>query len=255
VTQPVFSESWYRVADLRPRLRSHARISRHLYRGTPWYVLEDTARQGLLRFTPATHAVIGLMDGQRTVHELWEITTETLADEAPTQDEMIHLLAQLHFADVLQCDVPPDAAELLERAQERERKRWMGRLLSPLAIKIPLIDPDAFLRRWAPRVRPLLGRTGALLWLAVVLPALFQVGGHWDELTRGVLDKIIAPQNLVLIWLVFPVIKALHELGHGMATRVFGGEVHDMGVMLLVFTPVPYVDASSASAFPLSVFL
>jgi putative peptide zinc metalloprotease protein len=246
----VFSESWYRVAGLRPRLRGHARIYRHLYRGKPWYVLEDVAGQGILRFTPATHAVLGMMDGRRTVHELWEITTESLGDDAPTQDEMIQLLAQLHHADVLQCDVPPDAEELLERYQTRERQQWKQRLLSPFAIKIPLFDPDRFLCRILPAVRPFTGTLGGVIWLAVVLPALFLVPAQWDELTKGVLDKILAPQNLVLIYFLFPVIKALHELGHGIATRVYGGEVHDMGVMLLVLTPVPYVDASSASAFP-----
>ena len=46
---------------------------------------------------------------------------------------------------------------------------------------------------------------------------------------------------------MFPLIKALHELGHATAKRAGGGEVHDMGVMLLVLMPVPYVDASSAN--------
>ena len=47
----------------------------------------------------------------------------------------------------------------------------------------------------------------------------------------------------------YAVVKALHELGHGFATRVWGGEVHEIGIMFLVFMPVPYVDASAASAF------
>ena len=50
--------------------------------------------------------------------------------------------------------------------------------------------------------------------------------------------------------MIFPVVKTLHELGHGFVARRFGAEVHDMGIMFLVFTPIPYVDASSASALP-----
>jgi putative peptide zinc metalloprotease protein len=247
---PLFSSSWYRVAALKPRLRAHARIHRHVYRGQPWYVLEDTVNQKVHRFTPATHAVIGLMDGRRTTQEIFEIATETLGDDAPTQDELIRLLGQLHGADVLQSDVPPDTAELLDRYQKGERQLLQSRLLSPLALKIPLLDPDRWLARLVPFVRPLMGPLGVALWLAVVLPALFMVGAHWSELTEGVLDRLLVPRNLLLIWLVFPVIKALHELGHGITTRYFGGEVHDMGLMFLVFAPVPYVDASSASAFP-----
>jgi putative peptide zinc metalloprotease protein len=85
MSEALFSGSWYRVAELRPRLRRHARIHRHVYRGQPWYVLEDVANQRVHRFTPATHVVIGMMDGQRTVKELWEIATETLGDDAPTR--------------------------------------------------------------------------------------------------------------------------------------------------------------------------
>jgi len=51
------------------------------------------------------------------------------------------------------------------------------------------------------------------------------------------------------LWLVFPFLKAVHEFGHGFAVKLKGGEVHDMGIMMLVLTPVPYVDASAASAF------
>jgi len=46
------------------------------------------------------------------------------------------------------------------------------------------------------------------------------------------------------------VLKAIHEFGHACAVKAWGGEVHEMGIMLLVLMPVPYVDASAASAFP-----
>ena len=246
----LFSDSWYRVAALRPRLRRHAKIYRHVYRGHPWYVLEDVANQRVHRFSPSTYAVVGLMDGERSVQEIWEHATDTLGDEGPTQDEVIRLFSQLHSADVLQCDVPPDTAELLDRIQRRESHQLRSRFMNPFAIRIPLLDPDRFLVRSLPVLRPLLGWFGVAIWLAAVLSALVLVGSHWSELTEGFLDRVLAPRNLVLIWLLFPVIKILHELGHGVATRYFGGEVHDMGVMLLVFTPIPYVDASSASAFP-----
>ncbi len=60
---------------------------------------------------------------------------------------------------------------------------------------------------------------------------------------------MLLPENLLLMWLVFPVLKLCHEFGHAFAVKARGGEVHEMGVMLLVLTPVPYVDASSAWAF------
>lgn len=245
----LFSPSWYRVARVTPRLRGHVRLHRHVYRRRTWWVLHDLSTGQLHRFTPEAHAVIGLMDGTRTVQEIWEIASERLGDDAPSQDEMIHLLGQLHAADALQSDVPPDARELLDRHRKRARKRWQTRLLSPFAIQIPLVDPEAFLVRAEPWLRPLLGPAGIALWLAVVLPAIVLAGMHFGELSDAALERAMEPQNLFLVWLVFPVLKTLHELGHAVVTKTFGGEVHDMGVILLVLTPVPYVDASAASAF------
>jgi putative peptide zinc metalloprotease protein len=249
MVQSLFSASWYRVAGLKPRLRTHAQVHRHHYRGQLWHVLQDHASGQFHRFSPAAFHVIALMDGSRTVHEIWERTIAQLGDDAPTQEETIRLLAQLHAADVLQCDVPPDGVEVFQRYQKRRRQVWRTRFSSPLALRFPLFDPDRLLQWALPLVRPLFGWVGALLWIAVVGTALVLAGIHWQELTQDVADRALAPANLLAIGLTFPFVKALHELGHGFATRHWGGEVHEIGVMLLVFMPVPYVDASAASAF------
>lgn len=245
----LFSPSWYRVAALRPRLRRHAHIHRHQYRGELWYVLQDLASGRYYRFSPVAYQVIGLMDGRLTVQELWEKATVRFTDEAPTQGEMVNLLSQLHAADVLLCDVPPDTAELFRRHAKTDRSWWKTNLRSPLSLRFPLFKPEKFLARTAFLVRPLFSTYGALVWLAVVGAALVLAGLHWQDLTADVVDRVLSGKNLVILWLVFPCIKALHELGHGYAIKVLGGEVPEMGIMLLVLMPVPYVDASSSIAF------
>jgi putative peptide zinc metalloprotease protein len=250
MSEPLFSGSWYRVAGLKPRLRGHARVRRHRYRGETWYVLQDLASGQVHRFSSAGCMVIGMMDGRRTVQEIWESALDTLGDDAPTQDEMIRLLGQLHGAEVLQCDVSPDTAELFQRHERRQRAKLLGQIMSPMWWRVPLVDPDRFLARLLPWVRPLFGPLGAVLWVPVVAAGLVLAGVHWTSLTTNLLDQLLLPQNLVLLWVSFAVLKAFHEIAHGLATRRLGGEVHDMGVMFLVFSPLPYVDASAASAFP-----
>ncbi len=245
----LFSPSWYRVAALKPRLRSHAEIHRHNYRGELWYVLQDHSSGKYHRFTPAAYLLIGLMDGERTVEEIWEAGRARLGEDAPTQEEMVRLLSQLHAVDALQADVPPDTEELLKRFEKQRFSKLKQNLRSPLFMRFPLLDPERFLVRFLPLVRPLFSWTGALLWLAVVGTAIFLVGVHWPDLTKNVTGRILAPRNLVLLWLTYPFVKVLHEFGHAFATKVWGGEVHEMGIMFLVLTPIPYVDASAASAF------
>ena len=244
----IFSSSWYRVAGLRPQLRRHASIHRHQYRGQTWYVLQDRAADRFHRFSTAAYSLIGLMDGQRTVEKIWEAAIDRLGDDAPTQDEVIQLLGQLHLADVLQCDLPPDTAELFRRQQRLRQRRWQTQVMSVMAWRIPLIDPDRVLQRLRPVGRAAFSRGGLGLWLVLVASGGVLAATHWTDLTKDIVDRVLAPSNLLLLWLTFPVVKILHELGHALAVTRFNQEVHDMGLMLLVVTPVPYVDASAASA-------
>ncbi len=242
-----YSSSWYRVAALAPRLAPKAAISRHRYRGEPWYVLSDPTANRVHRFTPQTYFLLGQMDGRRTLEQIWNTALERLGDDAPTQDELIQLLGQLHAADVIECDVPPDSAELFERFNRTSaQRRWM-QLRNPLFLRLPLWDPDRFLETTLPFVGRLFGWPGLALWALLVIPALLLLGVHWAALTENLSDRVLATGNLVLLWTVFPVVKLLHELGHAYATKARGGEVHEMGIMFMVFMPIPYVDSSSAN--------
>lgn len=243
------SSSWYRVAGLKPKLRPHSQIHRHRYRNQPWYVLQDHATGRAHRFTPAAYLFIGNMDGERTVDEIWAEIAVQLDEDAPTQDEIIQLLAQLHAADMLQLDARPDPDELFERFSRQRRSVLKRNVRNPLSITIPLWDPDRFLDRSINPARWAISWFGFLVWLCVVGPAVVMAALYWNELSQDISDRVLTAQGLVLIALVFPIVKLIHELAHAYATKASGGEVHEMGVMLLVFYPVPYVDASASSAF------
>jgi putative peptide zinc metalloprotease protein len=249
LSDTLFSPSWYRVADLKPRLRQHTEIQRHDYRGKVWYVLQDPLGGRTHRFTPQAYRFIGLMDSERTVNELWLTVSEQQGDDAPTQDDVIRLMGQLHSADALICDTTPDSEELLRRYKKHERMQWKQRIGSPLAIRFPVFDPERFLERTFPSVSWLFGWFALVAWIVIVGSAGVLAAANWDALTENIMDRALAPTNLVLLWLIYPIVKAFHELGHGYAIKKSGGEVHDIGIMLLVLVPVPYVDATAASGF------
>lgn len=245
----LFSPSWYRVSALRPRLRSHAQIHRHFYRDQLWYVVQNHSTGRFHRFTPQAWLIIGMMDGKLTLEQIWQIAAQRLGDDIPTQEEVIQLVAQLHRADILQSERSPATEELHERDVKETRKKRLQNLRSPLAIRIPLLDPEKFIALFASLISPLFSVFGMLIWLLVVGWAGFMAASHWGELTDNISDRVLAFDNLLILFAVFPFVKAMHELGHAFAVKRWGGEVHEMGIMLLVLIPVPYVDASSASAF------
>ncbi|WP_447599131.1 efflux RND transporter periplasmic adaptor subunit [Nitrospira sp. Nam80] len=245
----LFSASWYRVKAVIPRLRSHVRLQRHEYRGHVWYVFQDLMTDRFHRFTPAAYGVIGLIDGRRTIQQIWDEASERLGDEAPTQDEVIGLISQLYAADVLLFDIAPDLSEFNRRRLQRFRRKVLERAAQVFSWRIPLCDPDRLLTRFLPVARLFVGWPAGLVWFLVVGAGVLLGGMHWPELSEDFTTHALAPQNAILLWLLFPVLKSCHELAHGFVTKVFGGEVHELGLMLLILTPVPYVDASAAWAF------
>ena len=234
---------------MKPRLRGHVQIHRHHYRGELWYVLQDHLSGKFQRFTPVAHQAIGWMDGTRTVQQIWDLACQRLGPDAPIQEEMIRLLSQLHAVDALQADVVPDTIELLKRHEKQRYARWKQNLRSPLFMRFALLDPERFLIRFQDLLRPVFGWGGFALWILVVGFGIFQAAVNWSELTLNITDRILSPGNLAVMWLTFPVLKFFHEFAHAFAVKIKGGEVHEMGIMMLVFTPIPYVDASAASGF------
>ncbi len=249
MTATLFSRDWYRIAELKPELRHHVTVHAHRYRGKRWYLLEDHISGRVQRLSAQSYLIVGLMNGVHTVDQLWDISSRRLGEEMPTHEEMLQLLASLYQASLIRMDISGDVGELFERGQNAQRQRWMAKLKSPLSIQIPLLDPERFLVAGKKWVAPLFTKTFALIWCVLVATALVIAGQHWEELTKNITDRVLTADNLVLLWLVYPVIKLLHELGHGFAVKRGGGSVHELGVMLLVMIPMPYVDASASSAF------
>ena len=123
--------------------------------------------------------------------------------------------------------------------------RQAGQLLF---LRIPLLDPSPALAWLMPLVRPLLAFRVLLAWAALVVLAAVQVVLAGDAFLFEA-SQVLRPSNLPWLVAVYVVVKIVHEFAHGLTCRRFGGQVHEMGVMLLVFAPVPYCDATSSWQF------
>lgn len=241
-----FSPMWFRVAKLRPRLRPDVRVRRHRYRGEVWYVIADGSTGQLHRFTVAAFDLIGRMNGTQSIGDIWKELVRKTGRDAPSQGEVIQLLAQLHRADLLHTDVPPDIAELENRSRKRQTATFLAPIKNPLSIRLPLGNPDALLDHLQPLARLIFSPLGLLLWFLVIAAALLAGAIHYTDFTHNLSDRVLSTGNLLLIALLHPLMKLVHELGHGLAAKAFGARINGIGIMLLILMPVPYVDASDA---------
>lgn len=245
--ESLFSADWHRVADLRPRLRAGVRVQRQPYRDEIWHLLLDEASGRQHRINRTAFEFIGRFDGRANVNELWTRLLEKFGDAAPTQDDLLRTLSRLSEGELVQFDRTPDIEGLFRQRATRTRGRrpWVN----PLAFPIPLWDPTPLLNRLEPLTRPLLNLPVLVLLAALVMAAAVGAGAEWAALRAHGATYLTTPYYLGLAWICYPVIKGLHEIAHALAVRRFGGEVHEMGITLLFFTPAPYVDASAASGF------
>jgi putative peptide zinc metalloprotease protein len=234
---------------MKPRLRPHVQITRQHYRGKRWHVVHDPTSNQFYRLNPIANDFVATLDGTRDVETAWKLSLSKFGDSAPTQNEIIQLLSQLYSSNLLSADATPETEQLLRRGRERLKKKIAQQAIGIMYFKIRVINPDRILTYLEPVFRPLINRWGLLAWAALLLFALYKVVPHWTNLMGG-FDNAISPANWGWLAVVFVVTKLIHETGHGLICKRFGGQVPELGVMMLVLFPAPYVDASACWAFP-----
>ncbi len=243
------SPHWYRIANLTPSLHHHVKVHRHDYRGLIWYILEDTTNGRNHRFNPTSYLFIGLLNGKRSVQKIYDQMCDQLNEYAPGQPEIIQLIGQLHAADLIKANAPVDAEELFERQTQQKQSKIKQRFINPVALKIPLWDPNAFLDRYFPKVSWIFSRWMAAVWLIVVFYSLIELSRNWSTILINFNTNALQPHNLLLMVLLYPPIKFLHELGHAFSAKLEDGEVHEMGINFIMFMPVPYVNVSTVANY------
>lgn len=243
-----FSESWYRIANQRISLRAGINTRRQNFRGQRWVVLENPFSNQFFRMQPAAYEFVARLRPSRTVEEVWKECMERFPDTAPGQEQVIQLLSQLYFSNLLQYELAADSTQLFERYQKTKQREFRSKLMNVMFMRFPLLDPDEFLNKTIPLVGKFISPLGALIWLAMVGYGLKLAAENWTSLMDQT-QSVLAPHNLPLLYVGLIVIKTLHEFGHAYFTKKFGGEVHVMGILLMIFTPTPYVDATSSWAF------
>ncbi len=248
VTAATFSEQWYRVADLHVGLLPSVRVHKQIIRKQPWYILTDPYSQRHFQVSPEAYTFLAGLTPRHRVDEVWSRLIDEEPDRAPGQEEVVRILSQLHHANLLYSRSLPDGSGIFERERRMHRREVVGKLLAFLFIRIPLWDPNAWLNRIRPITRLCFSLPSALVWLVVValgVLAVIEHSGAFYQQTQGVL----AVPNLPWLYLCLAGLKTLHELSHALACKRYGGEVHTLGVMFLVFMPLPYMDATSSWSF------
>ena len=236
-----------RLGPVQAGLRSDLEVTRHLFRGQPQYIVRDPLTFQTHQFSQYDYQIlVALNDSERL-----EETFQKLVDEehlaAGQEDDFYQFILTLHRLNYLILPIS-DGKLLYERFAVRQRSARWRQVTGFLFLRVPLVNPDAFLDRTADFVRPLFTRTAFFLWMLMMFTGLGLLVRRWDAF-KDPMHSMLANETLLFIWVALIGLKVIHEFGHAYACKIFGGKVPEMGAFFIAFTPCAYMDASAAWGF------
>ena len=234
------------------RMRADLTAKQQRYQGRPYWVVKEPVGLNYYRFQEEEYAILNMIDGHSSLDDLKERFEDEFPPQKITVEELGQFVGMLHRSGLVIADVPGQGRQLKKRRDERKRKELLGALSNILAIRFKGIDPDRLLNWLHPTFRWMF-RTGTVVCcLLFALSALMLVAVNFDTFQRSLpsFHQFFGANNWFYLGATLAVTKIIHEFGHGLSCKHFGGECHEMGVMLLVLTPCLYCNVSDSWMLP-----
>ncbi len=241
-----------RRKQVKLRLRPDLEIAPHKYEGKTYYIVKDPVSLRYYRFKEQEHFLLRLMDGQHTLEDAQKEFEQQFRPDRLTLEDLEGFGHQLLTVGLAQNDAPHAGKQLWDRRKKRLRREWLAVFTNILYIKLPLFDPDKLLTWMMPYTRWIFTFGNAVFSLGLVMAALMLVATHF-QIFRDKLpgyQEFFSFKTVGYLWLALGVVKVIHEFGHGLSCKAFGGEVHEMGALLLCLSPCLYCNVSDAWTMP-----
>lgn len=241
-----------RRKQVRLRLRTDLVIAPQRYEGRTYYVVKDPVSLRYYRFKDQEHFLIQLMDGQHTLDEAQKAFEKRYRPDRLTLEDLEQFGQQLLTAGLVQNESPQAGKQLFDRKKKRERTQLVQTLTNILYIKIPIFDPEKLLTRMLPYFRFIFTTWFFLLSVLFMLSAVLLVATHFETFRSRLpsYHEFFSFKTIIYMWVALGIVKVIHEFGHGLSCKAFGGEVHEMGFLLLCLSPAMYCNVSDAWTLP-----
>jgi putative peptide zinc metalloprotease protein len=230
------------------RVRPDLKARRQRYQGRNYWVVKDPVGLQYFRFEEEEFAILQMLDGDSSLDDIAEQFEKEFPPQTIRVEELQNFIGMLHRSGLVLSDAPGQGVQLKERRDEKKRKEFLGALSNVLAFRFRGFDPERWLDWLYPYVRWFFTPTATVLSLMLAAAALTLVIVQFDVFQSRLpsFHSFFAAQNWLAIAATLTITKILHEHGHGMSCKHFGGECHEMGVMFLVLTPCLYCNVSDS---------
>ncbi len=234
------------------RLRPDLKVRRHRYHGRVYWVVKEPVGLNYFRFHEEEFAILQMLDGHTSMEQIKEQFEARFAPQKLPYRELQQFIGQLHRSGLVISEVAGQGAQLRRRRDEKRRKELLAKLANIFALRFRGVDPERVLRWLLPLTSwffsPLAILCVVLLAVAAGLLVLVQFDVFRSRLPA--FHEFFGPHNWFYLAVIMAVVKVLHEFGHGLSCKRYGGECHEIGLMLLVFTPCLYCNVSDSWMLP-----
>ena len=234
------------------RVRADLSAKQQRYHGRSYWVVKDPVGLNYFRFQDEEYAILNKLDGTRSLDEIKDEFEAEFPPQKITLEELQQFLGQLHRSGLVVANVPGQGRELRKRRDEKRRKEILGAFTNILCIRFKGIDPERLLNWLYPKVGWFFSPVMFVCCLIMALTALSLVLVEFDVFRAKLptFQNFFSPTNAIFLAITLAATKVLHEFGHGLSCKHFGGECHEMGVMILVLTPCLYCNVSDSWMLP-----
>lgn len=241
-----------RRKQVKIRLRGDLRIEPQKYEGRTYYVVKDPVSLRYYRLKDHEHYLLGFLDGKRTLDDAQKAYESRYRPDRLKLEDLESFAQQLLTAGLAQNDSPRAGKQLFDRRKKRRRSEWMQTLTNILYIKLPVFDPDRLLNGMLKYCGWIFSLTFFFISVAFMASAVLLVATHFETFRSKLPNyhEFFSFKTVVYLWAALGAVKVIHEFGHGLSCKVFGGEVHEMGALFLCFSPALYCNVSDAWVLP-----
>jgi putative peptide zinc metalloprotease protein len=230
------------------RMRPDLEVTTQQNQGRKYWVVKDPLALKYYRFEEPEFAILQLLDGRISLDEVRQQFERRFAPQQVTRGELNQLIGMLHRSGLLLADAAGQGVQLARRAAQRQQQLALAKLGNLLAIRFRGIDPDRWLSWLDGWCGWIFSAPAVVAALGLMLSALLLIAAEFEVFRSRLpaFHEFFAAQNWLALAVTLAVTKVLHEFGHGLACKRLGGECHEMGLMLLVFTPCLYCNVSDS---------
>lgn len=207
------------------------------------WIVFDPATRKTIRIGEVEYALLKHCDGRSSVSEIFRVMKTQYPAICSEPQWLLTQLNRFRHSGLIYGfggSYPP--------AEGASRSRWAKAIQTITVWRLPGINADAWLERWSRSLDVLFSRRAVLFWCGFVVFSAIALLLNFDRmLAQGMSWQMwMQPQSFGLLFVVFIVARALHELGHAFACKRFGVRCPDIGLLMVLGTPCVYCDVSES---------